>query len=174
MPERTWESESKVRLDSLMVAYYLALRGLPIVGAKIKLPHAKRAIVFPTTASISQVKKEISNAFYLRLKSLVESRLKYGSVKKVKWEDEASFLKSLDLNPLVFNEDEKRLFSHFSKLRNALAHDYGFVDEYTKAKLPELKGVSYIEMDEEVMRNWFIFADRIFALVGAQRSRVVT
>lgn len=169
MTERTWQAESKVRLDSLMVAYYLAMRGMPIVGAKIKLPHDKVAVVFTAKASIDQAKMEISNAFFLRLKGLVESRLKQWPNVNIDWRDETSFLKSICLEADAFGEGEKRLFSQFCKLRNVLAHDYGWVDDKTKEKLPELKDVSHIAMDETTMKNWFIFADRVFCLVGPKR-----
>jgi hypothetical protein len=169
MEEKTWEAESKARLDSLMVAYYLAIRGMPIVGAKIKLPHDKKAVVFPNKASIDQAKMEISNAFFLRLKGLVESQLKQWPNVNIDWRDETSFLKSLCLEPDAFDKGEKRLFSQFCKLRNVLAHDYGRVNDKTKEKLTELKDVSHIAMDETTMKNWFIFADRVFRLVGPKR-----
>jgi hypothetical protein len=170
--ERTWREESRIRLESLMVAYYLALRGLPIVRARIKLPNLGLTS-FPDNGAIDQARMEISNSFFLRLKGLIESRMK-ATIFEVNWKNEDVFLISIGLTSEMMNDTDRLMFSHLCALRNCLAHNYGLVDERTSIKIPELKVGRYIEIDSKALENWFIWTNRIFDLVqmGATNRKI--
>ena len=164
MVNRTWKEESLVRLDSLMVAYYVSLCGLPTVGARIKFPMHSAPIVLRVAEQVNQVEKEISNAFFLLLKGLIESRLKEAKF-KVNWKSAEYFVQSVCLSWSDMSDEDKRFLSQLCELRNCLAHNYGLVDAKTAEKIPELQIGRYIEMDRQVLKNWFIFSKRIFELV---------
>jgi hypothetical protein len=164
MANRTWKKESLVRLDSLMVAYYISLRGIPIVGAKIELPMDTMPTLFPDEQRVYKAEMEISNAFFLQLKGLIESRLKDSGF-KANWKTLEEFIPSVGLRSEEIDDSDKRMLSQLCALRNCLAHKYGLVDEEAKKKIPELEIGRYIFMDRQVLKNWFIHSKRIFELV---------
>ncbi len=162
--ERTWQHESFVRLESLVIAYELSLKSVPKAGTKIKLPLDETPIAFPTKQSVSQVEMEISNAFFLLVKALFESRVTE-LVPDVDWRID-EFCKSVGLDAKSLDDGDCRMLKHICGLRNALAHNYGRVDERTHAKIPELTVGTYFRMDRVVLRNWFVFVRRLFDLLG--------
>jgi hypothetical protein len=118
----------------------------------------------------SQIEKEMSNAFFLLLKGLTESRLKASGF-DADWRDAEKFYRSIGLSDQPIEDSDKRMFSQFCTIRNCIAHNYGLVDEKAKKKMDELTLGQYIEIGHDALENWLKFSRHAFELTGSAISK---
>lgn len=163
----TWKQESLRLLELTRVGYEVALTGLPVtLPATFDSPCGK--VKFTRPADTDRLEREISDAFFLRLKGLLEAQLKrLPCNSKPNWKSAGDLLRSLGVKKASLSSDEMEGLDKLCVLRNCIAHNDGRVDAEAAKRLPELTPGSDIWMSRCQMRNWFRLCERVIDVVHA-------
>jgi hypothetical protein len=165
-----WRSESMRLLELAYCSYEIALRGIP-TELPITLQVDSWQIQFDSPSDCDRVEREISDAFFLRLKGLMEAQLKrFPGSQKPNWKSAEALLTSLGTPPETLCEEDREMLGCFCAIRNCIAHSDGRVDDTTAKKLPNLAVGSDVWMTRVELRNWFRLCGRLISAVGRPRS----
>lgn len=164
-----WCNKTEYQMDLAEAAFELALRGLPpIVPSEVFLH--MRSLRFDNTEHRARIEREMADAFFLRLKGLVEARIKSLCPKKPNWKTADALLDSITLATTVLPDvhaDDLLRLGQFCAIRNCIAHNDGIVDAALHNKIPELKEGTDVCMTKATLGNWFDLCKRLVAAIRA-------
>lgn len=164
MTVRQWCDETGRLLELTEAAFELAFCGLPpIVPSEVFL-HMRR-LRFENSQHRDRIEREIADAFFLRLKGLLEARLKaLCKPEKPNWKSAECLLYSIgcatDVRPVLSADDQLRL-GQFCALRNCIAHNDGIVDEVLHDKIPGFAVGTDVWMTQATASRWFELCRRL-------------
>lgn len=166
-----WERESQRMLELTLSSYEVALSGLPT-----KLPATLETwigkVAFTSISDVERLEREMSDAFFLRLKGLMETQAKLvPGARKPNWQNAEKLLISLQVQPEALPVDDREALSSFCALRNCIAHNDGRADSTAAKKLPQLKVGTDIWMTRDQLRNWFRLCGRMIDVVAKGHTK---
>jgi hypothetical protein len=163
-----WHQESLRLLEIALSALEVALNGLPCqYPSSFEFWFGK--VNFSSCFDTERVEREICDAFFLRLKSIVETQMKRFPLRtnNPNWKSWDKLLHSLGVNVNVMELTDRNELGKFCAIRNCIAHNDGRVDEELNMKIPDLKRGSDIWMTRDQIRNWFQLSGRIIQAIYA-------
>jgi len=162
-----WRQESQRFLELALSGYEIALTGLPS-----QFPVTREfwfgKITLPSESDAERLEREISDAFFLRLKGLVEAQLKrLPGCPKPNWKSVDDLL-SIEVRREALTDCDREAVGDFCAIRNCIAHNDGRVDEAAARRLRNLRSGSNIWLTREQLRDWFRLCGRMVESVSEE------
>jgi hypothetical protein len=161
-----WSRESHRLLEVALVAFEIALMPLKEQPPK-QYTFWFGHVCFESDSDFERVEREVCDAFFLRLKGLVEAQAKrIPGAEKPNWKSADDLLHSVGVQPQVLSDEDRDALSNFCALRNCIAHNDGRVDDDLAKRIPDLCVGTDIWMNQEIVRDWFKLVGRMIEAIG--------
>lgn len=162
-----WCNKTMRLLDLCSSSFELSLLSLPVLSpCQLRLPN-RTTLTFDNPDQVDRLEHEISDAFFLRLKGLIEAQLK--RLCKPNWENGTKLIRSIQDsvgNLPSLSPEDLTLLGQFCEIRNVIAHCDGRVDEKATKHIPALQTGTDVWMNRETFRNWVGLCTRLINAIG--------
>lgn len=129
-----WYEETFRLLTLVEAAFGVALRGVPASApAEVELRHHGTRVSFESKDHLERIECEITDAFFIRLKSVFEAQIKR-LVPKPDWSKPIQSLGDALGRRVVLDPEDVERVGQMCALRNVISHNDGRVDERAKRR----------------------------------------
>ncbi len=165
--KHAWKKESYRLLDLAQVGFETSLQGLPSPNhLPASFEFGSVTVIFNTENDIRRIEREISDAFFLRLKGLTEAQFKrYPVSTKPNWKNVESLLSSLGVPEVSLSAEDRIMLGRFCAIRNCIAHNDGRVDATCARLVPELEEGKDVWLERIHLRKWFDLIRRVVSVL---------